>query len=281
MGRSGRPTELADFLFGGGKKDMGKLAGRVIAVTGASSGIGREIARKLDEAGAIPVLVARRMDKLEETAALLRNNGVLCLAADVTDYGQVERAVAELLRVHGRIDGWVNNAGAGLFQSFLDMPIDEFERMMDLNYMSLVRCTKAVLPRMLEAGRGVIVNVASAAGKVGSAKAVAYAASKHAAIGFTTSLRAELAGTGVKVCAINPGPVDTPFFDLADPSGEYVRNVGWFMIKPERVAKAVIRALETGKADITLPLAASWGAKLFQAFPNQVSGIAAKLLNRK
>lgn len=260
---------------------MGKLAGRVIAVTGASSGIGREIARKLDEAGAIPVLVARRMDKLEETAALLRNNGVLCLAADVTDYGQVERAVAELLRVHGRIDGWVNNAGAGLFQSFLDMPIDEFERMMDLNYMSLVRCTKAVLPRMLEAGRGVIVNVASAAGKVGSAKAVAYAASKHAAIGFTTSLRAELAGTGVKVCAINPGPVDTPFFDLADPSGEYVRNVGWFMIKPERVAKAVIRALETGKADITLPLAASWGAKLFQAFPNQVSGIAAKLLNRK
>jgi hypothetical protein len=279
-GKSGRPKGVGRFWLEA-KQAMGKLAGKVVAVTGASSGIGREVAIKLGEAGAVPVLLARRKDKLEETAGLLGRTDVLCLAVDVTDGGQVECAVKDILAAHGRIDGWVNNAGAGKFQSFLDMPLSEFERMIDLNYMALVRCIKAVLPRMLEAGSGVIVNVASVAGKIGTAKSAAYSASKHAAIGLTTSLRAELAGTGVKVCAVNPGPVDTPFFDLADPSGNYVKNVGSFMIKPDRVARAVLRALETGKADITLPLAASWGAKLMQAFPNQLSGIAAKLLDRK
>jgi len=260
---------------------MAGLAGKVVVVTGASSGIGRKVAIRLDEAGAVPVLLARRRDKLEETASLLKRPGALCVAADVTDGRQVERAVAEVMAAFGRIDGWVNNAGAGLFRTVTDMPLEDFERLMDVNYLSVVRCTKAVLPHMLEAGRGVIVNVVSVAGKIGTAKAAGYAASKHAALGFTMSLRMELAGTGVKVCAVNPGPVDTPFFDLADPSGRYVQNVSRFMIKPERVAKAVLRALETGRADITLPLFASWGAKLLQAFPNQLSGIAARLLDRK
>lgn len=261
---------------------MGKLAGKVIAVTGASSGIGREVAVKLDEAGAIPVLLARRRDKLEETAAgLKRNPEALMLVTDVTDEGQVAEAVAAMLRKYGRIDGWVNNAGAGVFQSFLDMPVGEFERLMDLNYMSLVRCIKAVLPHMLERRQGVIVNVVSVAGKIGTAKSSAYSASKHAALGLTASLRAELAGTGVKVSSVNPGPVDTPFFDLADPSGNYVKNVSWLMLKPDRVAKAVIRALATGKADITLPVAASLGAKLLHVFPNGISDVAAKLLDRK
>lgn len=260
---------------------MGKLAGKVIAVTGASSGIGRAVAVKLDEAGAVPVLLARRMEKLEETAGLLRRQDVLRLSVDVTDRAQVDRAVAEMVRVHGCIDGWVNNAGAGKFQPFLEMDADAFGQLMDLNCMSLVHCCKAVLPHMLAAGRGVIVNVASVAGKIGTAKSAAYSASKHAALGFTNSLRAELAGTGVKVCAVNPGPVDTPFFELADPSGTYVKNVAWFMIQPDKVARAVLKALETGKPDITLPKAASLGAKLMQVFPNATAGIAAKLLDRK
>lgn len=261
---------------------MGKLANKVVAVTGASSGIGRATVLKLDEAGAIPVLLARRADKLEETAGLLsRNKDVLCLTVDVTDDGQVEQAVARIIERYGRIDGWVNNAGAGVFAPFLDTPPDVFERLMALNCLSLVRCTRAVLPHMLSVGQGVIVNVASVAGKIGTAKSTAYSASKHAALGLTTSLRAELAGTGVKVCAVNPGPVDTPFFDLADPSGDYVRNISWFMIKPDKVAKAILRALATGKADITLPAAASLGAKLLQTLPNLVSGVAAKVLDRK
>lgn len=261
---------------------MGKLANKVVAVTGASSGIGRQTALQLDQAGARVVLLARRADKLEETAGMLsRQAETLCLTVDVTDDQQVERAVAQIIERHGRIDGWVNNAGAGIFAPFMEMSPEQFSRMMDLNYMSLVRCIRAVLPHMLAARQGVIVNVASVAGKIGSAKSTAYTASKHAALGLTTSLRAELAGTGVKVCAVNPGPVDTPFFDLADPSGNYVRNVSWFMIKPDKVAKAILRALASGKADITLPRAASLGAKLMQTLPNLTSGIAAKLLDRK
>lgn len=259
---------------------MGTLKGRVIAVTGASSGIGAHIAAELAALGAIPVLIARRVDLLMEVAGRIPEEK-LYLQADVTDSGQVEQAVQTIIKRYGRIDGWVNNAGAGNFKTVLEMPIAEFEQQLAINYLSVVRCTKAVLPHMLEAGQGHIVNVVSVAGKIGTAKSSGYSASKHAALGFTNSLRAELIGTGVRVSSINPGPIDTPFFDIADPDGSYKKRVEWFMLKPERVAKSVCRALSSGKTEITMPWTASAGAKLLQVFPNLLAGVAGKLLNKK
>lgn len=259
---------------------MRKLEGKIIAVTGSSSGVGASLSVMLASQGAIPVLIARRADKLAEVAAGIRG-GHLTVQADTTDNEQVKLAVDGIMKRYGRIDAWVNNAGFGAFEPFAEMPIERFEQLMDVNYMSLVRCTKAVLPQMLAARRGHIVNVVSVAGKIGTAKAAGYSASKHAALGFTSSLRAELAGTGVRVSAVNPGPIDTPFFDLADPTGDYKRNIEWFMLKPERVAKAICRILRSGKAEITMPLSASFGAKLLQLFPNTLSGIAGKLLDKK
>ena len=259
---------------------MRNMDGKVVAVTGASSGIGAELAVTLAENGAIPVLIARRADKLAEVAARIRTDH-LVLEADVTVADHVERIVAAIIARYGRIDGWVNNAGVGLFERFVDMKIEDIERQMNVNYMSVVHCTKAVLPHMLERGRGNIVNVVSVAGKLGSAKAAAYSASKHAALGFSTSLRQELTGTGVYVSTVNPGPIDTPFFDIADPSGNYRKNVAWFMLKPQTVVAAIMRALKTGKADITLPLSASVGAKALQIMPNLLAGLAATLLGKK
>src|SRR5690606_14399525 len=135
------------------------------------------------------------------------------------------------------------NAGFGIFETFRDAPLDHFEAMMDTNYMGTVRCTKAVLPSFLARGAGHIVNVASIAGKLGTPKSTGYTATKHAVLGFTNALRLELRGTGVTVSAVNPGPIDTPFFEIADPDGGYVRNVRWFMLKPEKVAARIVKVI--------------------------------------
>ena len=259
---------------------MHRLKNKVIAVTGASSGIGAILAVRLASLGATPVLIARRAEQLAEVAARI-SGPHLMLQADVTDGEQMEQAFDTILRQYGRIDGLVNNAGFGLFKPTLDMPIEEYERLIEVNYLSLVRCTRLVLPHMLSAGQGRIVNVVSVAGKMGTAKSAGYSASKHAALGFTNSLRAELTGSGVTVGSVNPGPIDTPFFDHADPDGNYKKNIEWFMLKPERVAEAICRSLASGKADITMPLTASWGAKLLHLFPNLLSEAAGRLLNKK
>lgn len=259
---------------------MRKLHGKVIVITGASSGLGAAIACLASERGAVPVLLARRTDKLAEVAERIHGES-LTLTVDVTDELQVEDAVAQIINKYGRIDIWINNAGYGLFEYCIDTPMAGFEQLMEVNYFSVVRCTKAVLPHMLKEKKGHIVNVASIAGKIGTPKAAAYSASKHAVLGFTNSLRAELASEGIKVSAINPGPIDTPFFDIADPGGYYKKNIEWFMLKPEKVARAILDVMITGKAEISLPLTASWGARMLQLFPNWLSGVSARLLNKK
>src|SRR5690606_31681289 len=162
------------------------------------------------ELGAIPVLIARRSELLAEVAGRITGDP-LTLQADVTNAEQIEQAIRAIIARYGRIDGWVNNAGFGLFKPTLEMPMAEYERLIEVNYLSIVRCTLLVLPHMLAAGQGRIVNVASVAGKLGTAKSAGYSASKHAAVGFTNSLRAELTGSGVTVGTVNPGPIDTPF----------------------------------------------------------------------
>src|SRR5690606_13325587 len=106
-----------------------------------------------------------------------------------------------------------------------------------------------------ERGSGAIVNIASIAGKMATAKSAAYSATKHAVLGFTNALRQELHGTGVRVMAVNPGPVATGFFDVADPGGEYANRVSRFMVTPERVARAALDGLARGKAEVNVP---SW-----------------------
>lgn len=127
---------------------------------------------------------------------------------------QVEETVQAVIARYGKIDILLNNAGYGQFESFTDMPIESFEAMMDTNYLGIVRCTKAVLPYMLKQGNGHIVNIASMAGKIGSAKSTSYTATKHAVLGFTNALRMELKPKGIFVSSINPGPIDTGFLQL-------------------------------------------------------------------
>ncbi|MEW9702905.1 SDR family NAD(P)-dependent oxidoreductase [Paenibacillus sp. SI8] len=256
------------------------ITNKIVLITGASSGIGAVMAQQFCAKGAIPILTARSADKLGEIAAGLPGEHAV-YPMDVTNAEQVAEVVAQIIERYGRIDILVNNAGYGIFESFVDAPLAHFEDMMNVNYMGLVRCTKAVLPHMLDAGSGHIVNIASMAGKIGSAKSTGYSATKHAVLGFTNSLRQEINGSGVAITAINPGPISTPFFDKADPSGNYVKNISWFMLKPEKVVKALMQAIEKNVPEINLPFVAGVGVKLFHLFPRAFDRIATKVLNKK
>nr|WP_311198754.1 SDR family oxidoreductase [Paenibacillus sp. YPD9-1] len=256
------------------------IADKVVVITGASSGIGEEMARQFAKRGAIPVLTARSKNKLDEIAGSLGVKHAV-YAMDVKQTEQVHKVIEQIIERFGRIDILVNNAGYGIFESFVDAPLEHFEDMMNVNYLGIVRCTQAVLPHMMKAGAGHIVNIASMAGKVGSAKSTGYSATKHAVIGFTNSLRQELMGTGIGLTAINPGPISTPFFDKADPSGNYVKNISWFMLKPEKVVNELIHAVERSIPEKDLPRIAGIGIKLFHLFPRLFDRVAARMLNKK
>lgn len=259
---------------------MVSLQGRIVLITGASSGIGALTAKLLAERGAIPILTARSREKLDRMSESINGEHAV-YEMDVTSAEQVASVVSSVIARFGKIDIVLNNAGYGEFISFSEAPLAHFQEMMDVNYMGTVRCTHAVLPYMLQAGGGHIVNVASLAGKMATAKSTGYAATKHAVLGFTNALRRELRGSGVYVSAVNPGPIDTPFFERADPDGTYVRNVRKFILSPERVAKAIVNVMEQRKAELDLPWAAGVGAKLAQVFPRTVDKLFGKLLNKK
>lgn len=256
------------------------LDGAVAVITGATGGLGAALAAELSARGSIIVLAGRSVEKLRTLASGLGDR-VSWVSMDVTSCGEIQAVVGEILARHGRIDVWINNAGFGIFEKAEDAPLEHFQEMMDVNYMGTVRCVKAVLPHMLKAKRGHIVNIASLAGKIGTAKGSGYCASKHAVLGFTDSLRMELAGTGITVTAINPGPIDTPFFDTADPQGHYVDNIRWMMLKPEQVARNTAGAITKGRKEADMPFFPALGARILRLFPRLADGRIGRWMNRK
>lgn len=258
------------------------LSNKVIVITGASSGIGAEMAKLFSEKNAKIVLLGRSLDRLGEVRATIKRASAEAIQLDVTDVEQVNRVMSSIIEQYGRIDVLINNAGFAVFESFERSTLEQFEAMMDVNYMGIVRCTKAVLPSMLEQKQGHIINIASLAGKIGSAKSTGYSASKHAVLGLTNSLRQELHGTGIIVSAVNPGPIDTPFFKLSDPSGSYLKSMpNWFILKPGLVAKEVLKVIIKRKSEINIPRIANTGVKLIQLFPSLINRLAGRVLNRK
>jgi len=195
----------------------GPLDGTVALVTGASSGIGDATARALAGQGAAVGLVARRADRLEALAADLKASGATAVAieADVTQRDQAEAAVQRTVDELGRLDVLVNNAGVMLLGPILDAPVDEWDRMVQVNVLGLLYCAKAALPHLLEAADGDprraadLINVSSVAGRQVRLGSGVYNATKHAVGAFSESLRQEVTGRHLRVSLVEPGAVDT------------------------------------------------------------------------
>lgn len=200
---------------------MTTLVGKVVIVTGASSGIGRETALTFAQAGSRVALAARRVERLEEVArAIEADRGeALVVPTDVSDRIQVERLVEATVSRWGRVDILVNNAGFGIIAPVERMAPEDVERIMAVNFLGAVYGTMAVLPYMRRQGSGHIINVASILGKWGSPDSAAYCASKHAMVGFSDSLRLELEGSGIFLSLICPAGTDTEFLSAAFKQG--------------------------------------------------------------
>jgi len=224
---------------------------RIAIVTGASTGIGAATARALAAEGWRCVLVARRRDLLEELAAEIDGIAEPC---DLLDRQAVVALGERLVSEHGSIGMLVNNAGALSRGTFLEIELEELERIMRLNYLSGVWLTHSLLPGLRRAGDATgahIVNVASIGGTIAFPAATAYSASKHAQVAFSRSLRAALRSTGVSVHTIMPGFVVTDGFP--HPRFWETRLGRRFVVGPERVAREILTAVEKGKAEVVVP----------------------------
>jgi NADP-dependent 3-hydroxy acid dehydrogenase YdfG len=194
-----------------------RLNGTVALVTGASSGIGAATARQLAESGAAVALAARRTDRLAALAAEIKDFGgtALVLAADVTDEGQARAAVETTVAELGRLDTLVNNAGVMLLGPAVGAPLDEWQRMVQLNLLGLLYCAHAALPHLLAAAEDSprrvadMVNVSSIAGRVPRNGSGVYNATKHGVGAFSESLRQEVTRRHVRVSLVEPGAVAT------------------------------------------------------------------------
>lgn len=192
-----------------------RIEGSRILVTGASSGIGAELAPQLAERGATVGIVARRRDRLEQVLERCRVHapGSRMWAADLGDLELAERVALEAWEAFGGLDALVNNAAIPMRRDVRDVTPEALARVMDVNFHSPVRMGMALLPRMLERGSGCVVNVSSMGGRLGIMHEAAYNASKFALCGWSEAMYMDLLDTGVTVKLVLPGPIETEIWD--------------------------------------------------------------------
>jgi uncharacterized protein len=249
------------------------MADRIAVVTGASSGIGEATARELARRGWLPVLLARRADRLEQ---LVREIGGEWEACDVMDRAQVDEVAARVLARHPAIALLLNNAGVPGRGTFVSTEPETIERVLRTNYLGGVWCTRAFLPglRAAAARRDAhVVNVISVAGTIAFAPAGPYAAAKHAQLAFSRSLAATLRSEGIRVHTVLPGFVETEGFTPRS----NLRNglMRRFVIDADDVARAIVKAVEKGKKEVTVPWFPYRPVSIFQTlFP----GVLARLV---
>jgi 3-oxoacyl-[acyl-carrier protein] reductase len=213
---------------------MTSIEGKVAVVTGAGRGIGRAIAIELARMGAKLALVARNAVELEKTAATI-GGGASVIPADVRKRDDVHKLLDHVSSTLGPVDVLVNAAGVGIFGLVTEFSDHDYDTILDTNLRGIFLACRYVLPSMISRGTGDIVNIASIAGKVGSATRAVYCASKFGVVGFTQSLAEEVRQYGIRVSVICPGSTDTSFSSHPHREGKARGK----MLAPSDVAHAV------------------------------------------
>jgi NAD(P)-dependent dehydrogenase (short-subunit alcohol dehydrogenase family) len=209
-------------------------------VTGGSRGIGHAIARALLRGGTNVAITARSDSALRKASGDLaseaNNAEVLPIKADVTQLTEVEQAVAAVVQHFGGIDVLVNNAGVGVFRAVTDMPVDDWQKILDTNLTGVFYCCRAALPHLRARGGGWVINISSLSGKHPFAEGAAYCASKAGLNAFSEALMQEVRHDGIRVACVMPGSVRTEF------TGRSAGDDDW-KLSPDDVAKVVVDLL--------------------------------------
>lgn len=248
---------------------------KTVLVTGATSGVGYATAMRLlsDTDRYIVYATGRAPDKLWE----LQNEGAIAIPADVTNKDEME----SLLEQIDSIDIVVFSAGVGHFEAAHLLSDDENRTMMDTNVLAPIELTKRILPQMMGRQEGHLIYIGSQAGKVATPKASVYAATKHALIGYTNALRLEVAQYGIHVSVIHPGPIDTPFIDMADKTGSYRSSLGRHLLQVSTVADAVVQTIGKPVREINLPGIMGLTSKLYALSPSLMEKVGHKYFFKK
>ncbi|MCM3453610.1 SDR family oxidoreductase [Heyndrickxia oleronia] len=261
-----------------------RLRNKTIVITGASGGLGEQIAFSSAKNGANVILLARNIKRLEGIKQEIEENyKVQCDVhyLDVSNHEQVSKVFQRITEENGDIDVLVNNAGYGIFEEAHTVSIEHIKGMFDVNVLGLMACTKEVMPQMRKKRYGHIINIASQAGKMATPKSSIYAATKHAVLGYSNSIRMELSLFDVFVTTVNPGPIATNFFSIADQSGTYVKNVERFMLNPEKLANQIVDSMLTNKREINAPKWMNAGSIIYTLFPRLVERVGRKAFFKK
>ncbi|MRN61198.1 MAG: SDR family NAD(P)-dependent oxidoreductase [Nitrosopumilales archaeon] len=263
------------------------MEGKIVVITGASSGIGRQAALDFVNKGAGPIiLIARSESKLLELKKTLqvvtesKGADIVTDTCDISKKEDVLRMGTQILERFGYIDLLINNAGFGEFGKVENQSIEQIEAVMRTNYFGMVYGTKVFLHSMLSRHSGHIVNVASLAASFGVAGMAGYCASKYAMLGFSESLYHELYGTGVRITVVSPIGVKTNFFNNQSFENHKPNYTG-FMLEARTVSKAILAAANSSRLEIIVPFYVRAGVWFKHTLPYAINPVAGALFRRQ
>src|SRR5579863_10576598 len=261
-----------------------EFSGKVVAITGASMGIGEAIAKIFADQGASVVLLSRDVGRAEAARNRIgHTEHTLALACDVRDRAQIEQVVALTMQRFERIDVWVNNAGHGILDSVAQVDIGLARETFDTNFFGVLAAMQAVIPIMQKQGTGAIINVSSVAGHIPLPFHAIYSATKFALNALGKAARVELSNTGINVLTVCPGYVRTDFGANAIRGGEQtqVRPSSVRGISADRVARAVLRGYLKEKREVVVPWTMIPVIKLYQLFPGLVVWAMVRMVRKR
>lgn len=244
-----------------------------IFITGATSGVGYALSKRLLAEGYEVWATGRAQAVLQE----LQLAGAYTIPADLSEKEDVEQLLAQI----GSPDVVIFSAGVGSFDFAHETSDEAIQGMMTVNVIAPMQLTRFLLPSMMNRRSGHLIFLGSQAGKVATPKASIYAASKHAIIGYTNALRMEVAPFDIHVTTINPGPIDTPFLDLADETGTYRTSLGRHLLTVETVVDAVVKTVGKPVRDVNLPWYMGITSRMHAVAPTLVERLGHKYFMKK